>query len=359
MLALLQWLDPFSNSRQMAMSKKQTTSVQVLRPAELEPRHWLAWNRFVSDNPFLTSPFFSPHYALTVSRIVPDVFIGILKREGDPIAFLPFERGADKIAKRLRLCDYQGVILGPEMKIDIVSFLRECGLCGWEFDHLIANQEFLRPYHLSRAAAPIVDLSEGYNAYLVQRKSSGGLGQIKEAQVKMRRMEKAIGSLRFEFHMNSQSILGQLIDWRYHRYESRHEKSLVKSILESFLGIQEPDFSGILSSLHAGDKLVAAHFGLRSGKVLAHWFPAYDAACAKLSPGSVLNLKMIECAADFGIHTIDFGKGDQSYKLRWTDQSIPLAEGVVVAAPCRYQLWRALEIAGRRWGKVRDLAQRE
>jgi CelD/BcsL family acetyltransferase involved in cellulose biosynthesis len=66
--------------------------------------------------------------------------------------------------------------------------------------------------------------------------------------------------------------------------------------------------------LSAGGRPVAIHFGLRSAATLACWFPSYDVALAKYSPGLMLHLFMVEAAATAGVHRLDLGKGDEEYK---------------------------------------------
>ena len=56
------------------------------------------------------------------------------------------------------------------------------------------------------------------------------------------------------------------------------------------------DFQGVLSGLYIGEKLVAAHFGMRSRRVLHWWFPAYDPELGKYSPGAQLLLELSRAA---------------------------------------------------------------
>ena len=53
---------------------------------------------------------------------------------------------------------------------------------------------------------------------------------------------------------------------------------------------------------------------MRSGGVLHVWFPTYDPALAKYSPGLVLWLELARAAADLGLWQFDLGKGQERYK---------------------------------------------
>jgi len=68
---------------------------------------------------------------------------------------------------------------------------------------------------------------------------------------------------------------------------------------------------------------------MRSGTVAHSWYPAYDVAFGKYSPGLTLLLKMSEALADTGIQRIDFAARQQIYKTRFMSGAIPVARGVV------------------------------
>src|SRR5258707_3012366 len=52
--------------------------------------------------------------------------------------------------------------------------------------------------------------------------------------------------------------------------------TLFRSLMSRLLHTRDPAFAGILSTVHIGDDLVAAHFGIRADGVLHWWFPVYD-----------------------------------------------------------------------------------
>lgn len=89
-----------------------------------------------------------------------------------------------------------------------------------------------------------------------------------------------------------------------------------------------PAFAGILSTLHAGDRLIAAELGLRSRRVWHGWIPAYAHDLATYSPGHVLFLHMLRTSGSLGVTQIDLGKGMYLYKRRLMTDTIAIAEGI-------------------------------
>ena len=91
----------------------------------------------------------------------------------------------------------------------------------------------------------------------------------------------------------------------------------------------------MLSTLHFGDTLVAAHFGLRSGTVLHWWFPVYDPAFAGFAPGWIMLRELAMAAPELGLDRIDLGRGDDEYKRRARTGEIEVAAGDVTGSAVR------------------------
>jgi CelD/BcsL family acetyltransferase involved in cellulose biosynthesis len=81
--------------------------------------------------------------------------------------------------------------------------------------------------------------------------------------------------------------------------------------------------------MYAGEVPIAAHLNLRSGRLLAGWFPAYDTRFGRYSPGLTLRLREMEAAAAAGVDQIDMGKGFKPYKETLKSHDIFVAEGIV------------------------------
>ena len=103
----------------------------------------------------------------------------------------------------------------------------------------------------------------------------------------------------------------------------------VVSLLERILERPTKTFRGVLSTLRAGDQVLAVHMGMRSLDRWHYWFPAYAAEHARFSPGRILLMEMAARAESLGIRVIDLGKGAASYKERFANDSIAIAEGAV------------------------------
>ncbi len=294
-----------------------------------------AWTRLQRSNPSLASPYFSPAYTQTVAAARDDVEVAVMGNAGRVEAIFPFERRAKNMAGPVGsfISDYHGLISEPNFSFAPKQLLRSCNLVAWNFNYLPVNQISFSQYFLEQYRSPIIDLSSGYEAYVKERREAG-TEQIKKNGNLFRRLEREVGPVRFVAHSPEPAQLSQLIAWktdqfRHNGWQDIFSLPWVRNTVEAIHAIQTPEFAGMLSLLYAGDKLVAAHFGMRSATVWHYWFPSYAPAFSKYSPGVMLLLKMAEDSAALGISTIDLGCGEHSYKERLMNGFVTTAKGSV------------------------------
>ena len=276
-----------------------------------------------------------------------DVQVAVLEQDGRAAGFFPFQRVSPGVGRSpgLRLCDFQGLVAPPGLELDAVALLRACGLQAWHFDHLLEEQAAWRGWHVTRSESPYVDLREGYEAYLAGRRAAGA-GWVSQVARKARKMGREVGELRFVYDTRDPAVLAQVLSWK----SAQRERTLTDDMLQHdwvcegldrMLTACAPTFACVLSALYAGPHLVAGHLGLRSGRSLHVWFPAFDLAYEKYSPGLVMFTEMFRAAADAGLERVDLGKGGDRYKQSMGSASVWVAEGSVDARVVQRWIGRA------------------
>ncbi len=307
----------------------------VLKGSALSPDILTAWANLQRTNLDLASPYFSPEFTQIVAAVRDEVEVAVVENGGRIEALFPYQRGRCNIAGPVGefISDYQGLICEPDFTVEPRQLLRDCGLAAWDFNQLPVTQTSFTEFHYEQNRSPIIDLSAGYEAYIKERREAGS-EQIKKAGNLMRRLERELGPPRFIVHSTDKALLTQLLAWKTAQYRQNRWRDLfsipwVRQVVEKIHSTQSDEFAGMFSALYAGDRLVAAHFGMRSATVWHYWFPAYDLAFSKYSPGVILLLKMAEAAPAMGIKTIDLGCGEHSYKERLMNGFISTAKGSV------------------------------
>jgi len=333
--------------------------VQCVDPHELTEAHLSEWRSFQSSNPALASPFLTPEFQLLVSELRPNVEVAVFEENGRIAGFLPFERQG-RIGKPVggALSDCQAVIAAPWWNWNPIDLVRGIGLSVYDFTHHRGEQAQLKPFHCVLERSHTIELERGFAAYVEEcrlRGSGNMSGAPHTTLARKRRLERQLGPVRFEMYDFEPCSLRQLIAWKSLQYNrARHPSDAFArpwtvSLLERIHATRTRTFAGVLSTLSAGDTLLAAHMGMRSESVLHWWFPAYDPnpSYLKFSPGLILLLELCRAANEFGIRTIELGPGDEPYKLLVANGQIDVGAGFVgctsIPLSCRRLLHRALD----------------
>ena len=116
----------------------------------------------------------------------------------------------------------------------------------------------------------------------------------------------------------------------------------VRAVLERTFAAREAHFSGVLFTMHAGERLVAANFMLRSHGVMHDWVVAHDNAFDSYSPGLQLARWAVGWAGDNGVAEVEFGIGDSQYKRQLSTTQRMLEWGVVSGGSMSGALRRAV-----------------
>lgn len=287
-----------------------------------------------------SNPYFRPEYIEAVGRVRDDVEIAVIEYDNQITGFFPFQRRSVNIGEPVggRLSDFQAII-GQTAGIDSAAdLLRACGLSVWDFDHLLAIQDIFAPYCHVFDNCACIDLNEGWEAY-VEAKRRKKSKKISRLMSRYRKMEREIGPLRFEIHTADKGLLNQVFEWKSQQYRNSGINDIflfpwTGNLLTQILECQTDAFSGLLSVLYAGDRPVAIHFGMRSRDVLHYWFPVYDTALGKYSPGQLLLMEIMKAANVYGIRRIDLGRS-ADWKTQFMNRCIEVAEGSVDLRPVR------------------------
>jgi CelD/BcsL family acetyltransferase involved in cellulose biosynthesis len=314
--------------------------ISVYRPGELSSADRAAWTAMQSKahllgSPELANPFLSPEVALAVGRCRRGVRIAVVREAGEPAAFFPFQRTAAGVGRAVGfgVSDAQGLVHRPGFAWDARELLRACGLAVWEFDHLVEGQAPFEEAASGGFGSPVMDVDQGYDTYL---------GRLRERSPKFTRTtlakERKLGrdheGVRYAHDERDPAALRTLMAWKSAQYRrtgrsDRFAHEWITRLVERLFHSRSESFAGILSVLYADGRPVAAHFGLRTERVLACWFPAYDPAFSKYSPGLVLHLRMAEAAAADGIAYLDLGRGRKEYKDSLKTRELIVSEGWV------------------------------
>ncbi|GAA2878146.1 GNAT family N-acetyltransferase [Nonomuraea rubra] len=304
-------------------------SFDALTAGELD-----SWEEVRAGNPALDSPYFHPGFSAAVHASGRTVHVAV----GDGV-FVPHHRDG-RLLRPVGWpgADFQGPILAEGTPFRPLELLGN-GAGGYAFDHLVEQAPGFERWVVSRRPSPYLDVTGGLEGYL-GRASKSGRDNMGQARRRAARAGRELGGLRFEADSTDVGALARVIELKRAQYAATGAQDYFAEpervrLMESLLKTRDPAFGGVLSTVHAGPHLLAAHFGLRSGGVLHWWFPVYDPELAKLSPGWILLRELVAASPALGVSRIDLGRGEDEYKRRAKTGESVVCQGIVTRNPLR------------------------
>lgn len=158
------------------------------------------------------------------------------------------------------------------------------------------------------------------------------------------KLGREVGPLRFVFADERPSVFEACVRWKSAQYRASGLPDLFAAPenVALFRGLQARG-ALVVSSLSAGETLVAAHLGASWNGRLSWWVPAYDVAFAKASPGRLLLEDLLQASHALSHAEFDFLLGDEAYKFHYATHSRvigpvgvpPLSEQLLAEAKTR------------------------
>ena len=241
----------------------------------------------------------------------------------------------------------------PGLEFDPIAVVRECRLSSWHFDHLVQAHPWFERFAWSSAESPYIDLSDGFDAYMKQQR--GVRGVLSEYGQKKRKLEREVGPVRFEQHVDDTAILSTLIQWKSEQYQRTGVDNIfvfpwVIHLLEEIMKFDGRFIGPVLSVTYVGDEIAAINFGMRAGDVLHPWFPAYNVEFGKYSPGTLHWIATMQAAEPMGVRRIDLVSGGEKYKQRFMSGVVHVSQGAVDLRP-------SVAAARRAWRRTREIVR--
>jgi Acetyltransferase (GNAT) domain len=149
----------------------------------------------------------------------------------------------------------------------------------------------------------------------VQDKGANRSKVLANSRRRRKNLEKEIGALTFVFDDPRPDVMETCMRWK----SQQHRKSGSMDVFSHAQHVrlfQELAKNKLLlvSSLSAGNRLLAVHLGMFSFGRVYSWIPAYDSAYSRYAPGKLLLLSLLEESFNRHHQEFDFLIGGESYK---------------------------------------------
>jgi len=335
--------------------------VDIVRTNEMSEGDWDLWRAMTAADPALNSPYFRPEFTQVAGQVSPGAAVAVLSRDGATVGFFPFQRRGGAIQPLgAPMNDYHGVIARAGEAPSLAEIARVLGaprmnMTAWVGD-VGETHEATAP---SRRTVQVQMGDDGYDGWYRERRATFGKF-FKDKERAQRSMVTESGAIRIESGLRDPALLTWLIDLKRDQYRrtARHDIfgcGWTVELLEALLQTDTPDFGGELAGLWAGDRLAAVEYSLRGGDQCHFWFPGYDPAMARCSPGILLTMGTMQQASVRGIRTFDFGFEGEHYKKYFCNAARDVREVLVlkpgIGASLSQAAVGALNLAGQGRGE--------
>ena len=324
----------FAKKETRLISELANASLRVIRFDRLGEGELQEWSELRNGNPLLDSPFFHPGFADAVHTSGKDVFVVVAKDHYGKIeTILPCHTEGSRIRPvGWPGADFQGPILAAGTRFNPSRILAG-PIRRYSFDHLVESCPDFSPWIDTHRPSPFLDVTGSLSGYL-GRASRSGKENMGQARRRSNKATREIGPIRVTLSSTDPNLLGEVIRLKRSQHAATGTKDYFAdssrlALLSTLLQRRNSEFGGLLTTVHAGPHLLAAHFGMRAGKVLHWWFPVYDPAFARFVPGWILLRELVSAAGELGITRIDLGRGDDEYKRRAKTGETQVAQGEV------------------------------
>jgi CelD/BcsL family acetyltransferase involved in cellulose biosynthesis len=305
-------------------------SAELLRPSALGVAELAAWRGMIAATPGLRRAFLSPGFAQACESAHGRARVAVLHEGGAIRGFLAFQFASSwhrsmGLAERIggELCDAAGLVAVPGVMIEPAALLRLCRLGRMFATHLVPGQAAFGLAAETTEPGHLIDLAAGRAAYLATLRPD----LVRDTTRRLRRAERDHGPLHFTFDPRPDAVAAlRVIAHKRAQYRRTgaadpfavpHRLRLIEALCDA----PTPACQPVLASLSAGERVLAQHLGLLCGGVLSYWFPVYDPAAEKISPGRLLLWRQIEAAASCGVTLIDRGAGDNDAKRDFSNRT--------------------------------------
>lgn len=301
--------------------------VSKLSAGEVRAEYFADWQRLRRSDPRFESPYFSLEFVESVGAARQDVCVLVIKRHGSVIGFLPLQVSANGHCTPVGglYNDSHGLLFDSRQgDISYIELLKKAGLKSYRFHAMALVTAESKDYRYGTVRSFLADLqrhSFGYHRFLEETR-----GTVFKQRRKTKKMVKDLGPLRLVFDCQDSQVREQIVEMKRSQYQRTNifdilSVSWVHELFRILANRSERPSACrlITSALYAGDTLVAGHIGMIERDQLYYWFPAYDHQYHVYSPGTALFLEIANEAEKSGIKKIDFGYGEQPYKLKLTD----------------------------------------
>jgi len=312
-------------------------TADLVRPADLAVADVAAWRAMQAAEPAFASPLLGVEFAQAVGRVRDDARVAVFRRRGETIGFLAFHQRPSGFARPIGapFCDYHALISRADGGLTIGEALTAAGLHRLRLTGLVDPFGRFGDAVAEQTPAHRIVLTDGAETYLTSLRTQSQ-HRFKNHRRYSRALERDLGPVRLVAHDGSTASYDLLMDWKRRQIAETGVHDFLgadwaRALMRGLFQDQAGDLRGLMISLYAGDRLVAAHFGVAQNGWFHPWIGAFDPALKAYSPGLVHQIDAVAAMTGLGLSVYDLGAGSDHWKSMFALVQTTVGSGLATA----------------------------
>jgi len=318
---------------------------ETIHPSRLTPGQITAWRGLCANHPAFSNPLLGPDFTLAVGAVREDARVTVGYQACAPVLFWPHHSRPGGLARPIGapFSDYHGVVADPAVPFSPTDLLAEASVNRFLFEGLVDPQGRFADFVSARSPVFGVRLATTAEAYFEALR-----GDSPKRFKNMRRLEhkldREVGAIALTAPDRDPKAFELLMAWKSDQFRRTglHDvlaPDWVRTLMQRLFVTENQPMQGMLVTLRAGGRPVAAHFGVRAGSTFHPWIAAFDPEFAAYGPGVTLVSQAIRAMGRLGLTSYDLSGGHDHYKRPFVVGSETVAQGMAAlggrAAPAR------------------------
>lgn len=315
---------------------------ETIPASKLSQQHASRWAEIQQEDLRFASPFLHPRYTQGLAAVRDDIRVLIMRQDGLDVGFFPYET-CGQIARPAGFpMSSHSAVITTATGWRASEILAATGKRALRFDQWIPDQVELESCASIEAACASVDLRNGFDAYLNEKRREGSKSYTETSRLR-RKLSREVGEVCC-IPSTDPAALEQLLAWKSEQCERTNFADLFafswsSALLKHLAAQATGEFGTLLWELRAGKQLVAVNLALRAQHVAHGWFMAFDPTYRKFSPGMMLMFGVLQDSEQLGITRFELGKGQTGFKQRLMTHASSVLEGSVDRGLTSHAAW--------------------
>ncbi len=324
---------------------------EVRHPSSLSASEADAWRGFCAAEPAFSNPLLGPDFARLVGQVREDARVACFRRDGRSVGFLAFHRRPGGPARPIgaAFSDYHALIPAPGERLDADEALAAAGVSGLRVTALLDPRGAFHDMRPSEHDGHVMTLQGSASDHEAWLKAANPK-RFKNWMRLRNRLERDVGDLKLTAQDVDPLALETLIDWKREQYVLTGAHDMLRpawaqALYQAAFETRSGPLRGVMTTLRAGGRLVAGHFGVAGAGVYHAWLSAMDRELSACAPGQVLTFLMPWALEELGLETLDLGPGFAHYKAPFCTGQVAIQDGLAIAEGRAGRQVRSLERA--------------